>query len=173
MLLIFTGNGKGKTTAALGQAMRTIGDVKKVLMVQFIKGPWESGEDIAQKRLWPDFRIEKKGLGFVGIGNDKIPFKDHVGAARKAMEYAIKMIDLENVDMIILDEVINAYNLKLIRKKDIIDFLVYANSKVGDIIFTGRDCPLWLIDRADLVTEMKEIKHPFKKGVYGRQGLEY
>jgi len=173
MFIIFTGNGKGKTTASLGQALRTIGDGKKVVMVQFIKGPWKSGEDISQKKLWPEFKIIKKGLGFVGIGNDKIPFKDHVKAAHDAINCTLQTIAQDKPDMIILDEVINALNLKLIKKSDITYFLECARPQVENIIFTGRNCPLWLIKIADLVTEMKEIKHPFTQGIKGIKGVEF
>lgn len=173
MLIIFTGNGKGKTTASLGQALRTVGDGKKVLMVQFIKGPWKSGEDASQEKLWPELRIEKKGLGFVGIGNDQIPFEDHVKAAHEAMDYALRMVTAEKPDMVILDEVINALDLKLIKEGDINYFLEYARPRIENIILTGRNCPQWLIENADLVTEMKEVKHPFAQGVKGAKGLEY
>lgn len=173
MLLVFTGNGKGKTTASLGQALRTVGDGKKVLMVQFIKGPWKSGEDTSQEKLWPEFRIVKKGLGFVGIGKIKIPFEDHCAAAREAMDYALWAVNQEKLDMIILDELINALDLKLIKKEIVNYFLEYARPRVEHIIFTGRNCPKWLINTADLVTEMREIKHPFNKGVKGVSGLEY
>lgn len=173
MLIIFTGNGKGKTTASLGQALRTIGDGKRVLMVQFIKGPWKSGEDTSQEKLWPEFRIVKKGLGFVGIGNDNIPFEDHVKAAHDVMDYALRMVTQEKPDMIILDEVINALDLKLIEERDIDSFLEYTRPRVENIILTGRNCPPWLIETADLVTEMKEIKHPFTQGVKGAKGLEF
>jgi cob(I)alamin adenosyltransferase len=173
MLIVFTGNGKGKTTASLGQALRTIGDGKRVRMVQFIKGPWKSGEDESQKKLWPDFRIEKRGLGFVGIGGDTLPFADHAKAAKDAIDHALTVIAEEKPDMIILDEAINALDLKLIDENDIRRFLETAHPKVENIILTGRNCPPWLIEMADLVTEMKEIKHPFNKGIAGKRGLEY
>jgi cob(I)alamin adenosyltransferase len=173
MLIIFTGNGKGKTTASLGQALRTIGNNKKVLMIQFIKGPWKSGEDESQKRLWPEFRIEKRGLGFVGIGDDTLPFADHAKAARDAINYTLTAIAEEKPDMIILDEVINALDLNLIDENDIRRFLKVAQSEVKNIILTGRNCPFWLIEIADLVTEMKEIKHPFNQGIKGKRGFEY
>jgi len=173
MLIIFTGNGKGKTTASLGQALRTIGDGKRVLMVQFIKGPWKSGEDESQKKLWPEFRIEKRGLGFVGIGGDTLPFSDHAKAAKNAIDYALRAIAEEKPDMIILDEVINALDLKLIEESDVRRFLENAQPQIEDIILTGRNCPPWLIETADLVTEMKEIKHPFNQGIKGKKGLEY
>ena len=91
MVVLFTGNGKGKTTAALGQAVRTVGRDRKVLMIQFIKGPWKSGEDFIDitKRDGEkaEFKLVKKGLGFVGILGDRLPREDHANAARDALEY--------------------------------------------------------------------------------------
>ncbi len=173
MLIVFTGNGKGKTTAALGQALRAVGDGKNVLMVQFIKGPWKSGEDESHKKLSPHLRIVKKGLGFVGIGDDKIPFATHAKAAREAIDYALQEVTKGKIDMIILDEAANALHLRLIKEKDIFYFLEYALPRVEHVIITGRDCPPSLIEAADLVTEMRAIKHPFELGVKGKKGLEY
>ncbi len=173
MLIIFTGNGKGKTTASLGQALRAIGDNKKVLMVQFIKGPWQSGEDIAYKRLEPDLKIVKTGKGFVGIGNDTLPLEVHQKAASEGFQYARTELETNTWDMIILDEVWNALQLHLLTKDEIQEFIHAYKSKVPHLILTGRNCPQEFIDQADLVTEMKEIKHPFAQGVVGAKGIEY
>src|SRR3989344_6948833 len=108
MLYIFTGDGKGKTTAALGQALRSVGDGKKVLMIQFIKGPWPSGEDESFKRLAPDFELRKRGLGFVGILNDKLPRAEHERAAREALGELIKEAESSAWNIIIADEINNA-----------------------------------------------------------------
>ncbi len=173
MLIIFTGNGKGKTTAALGQALRSIGDGKRVLMVQFIKGPWKSGEDVSHKKFLPRFKIVKKGLGFVGIGGDPYPREAHEAAARDALEYAQKEVTKKTWDMLILDEVWNALGLKLISEKDIAEFLPIALSNVEHLIATGRGCPTSFMRQADLVTEMREIKHPFASGKVGQKGVEF
>ena len=90
MLYIFTGNGKGKTTAALGAALRAVGDGKKVLMIQFIKGPWPSGEDESHKKLLPDFELRKRGKGFVGILNDTLPREEHELSAQDALREIIQ-----------------------------------------------------------------------------------
>ena len=173
MLYIFTGNGKGKTTAALGQAMRAVGEGKKVLMVQFIKGPWKSGEDFLARGLEPHFKLVKMGRGFVGIMGDTLPREEHEKAADDALAYAQKEAESGNWDIVILDEVNNAVHLNLIAKEDVLEFLEAAGDKVEHLILTGRDAPQELIDRADLVTEMRDIKHPYRKGVKGRRGLEY
>lgn len=173
MLIIFTGNGKGKTTAAIGQAVRAVGDGKKVLMIQFIKGPWKSGEDVSHKKLLPFFRIVKMGKGFVGIGNDKLPIKVHRESALNGLKYATKQMERGVWDFIILDEIWNALKLKLLTKKDILCFINKAECLVDHLILTGRDCPTEFIKSADLVTEMKEIKHPFSKNITGSKGVEF
>lgn len=196
MLYIFTGNGKGKTTSALGQAMRAVGEGKRVLMVQFIKGPWKSGEDIFMENFQfsiPNFQIKKMGKGFVGILGDSLPIEEHKKAAENAFAFAKKETESGNWDIIILDEINNAVHLNLISKESVLDFLQAANRKsrrgVGTptslsensssasglltIILTGRDAPQEFIERADLVTEMVDKKHPYEQGIKGRRGLEY
>ena len=176
MLYIYTGNGKGKTTAALGQAMRAVGEGKRVLMAQFIKGPWKSGEDESAKLLSPNFKLVKMGKGFVGIMGDKLTRVEHEKAAGEALEYAKKEIESGRWDIIILDEVNNAVSLNLVSKEKVLDFIKLANyptSKLEHLILTGRDAPQEFIDRADLVTEMKDVKHPYEKGIKGKRGLEY
>src|SRR3989338_8180300 len=114
MVIVITGNGKGKTTSALGQAFRSVGDGKRVLMLQFIKGPWRSGED--NKDVWPEgFELRKGGLGFVGILGDKLPREKHVQAAEKTLNEAFEELASGRWDMIILDEVNVALSLDLIK----------------------------------------------------------
>lgn len=173
MIYIFTGNGKGKTTAALGSAMRAVGEGKKVLMVQFIKGPWKSGEDEAYKKLTPDFLLVKRGKGFVGILGDILAHEEHEKAAEEALTFARGEAESKKWDIIILDEVHNAIQLGLIKKEKVFEFVQYAKGKVEHLILTGRDAPQELIDLADLVTEMKDIKHPYYDGKKGKRGLEY
>lgn len=187
MLYIFTGNGKGKTTAALGQAMRAVGEGKNVLMIQFIKGPWKSGEDFLAKGLEPNFRLVKMGKGFVGIMGDKLPRKEHIKAAEDALAYAREEIKSGNWDIVILDEINNAVALGLLPKEKVLELIDYIKrsdstneviqqakrSNIEHLILTGRDAPQEFIDRADLVTEMRDIKHPYHKGVKGKRGLEY
>src|SRR5258706_11131072 len=115
MIIVITGNGKGKTTSALGQALRTIGDGRKVLMVQFIKGTvWRSGEDDSYKRLAPDFKIIKTGLGFVRILGDKFPPEAHINAARYGLKVAKEEMLSGKWNMLILDEIHNAIHLELL-----------------------------------------------------------
>ncbi len=189
MILVFTGNGKGKTTAALGQAIRALGQNKKVLMIQFIKGPWISGEDKFFKqiaRLGERMAIVKAGRGFVGILDDKLPLKEHKKSARKGLELAKKAINPpaggRKYDLIILDEINNAVDLKLIKAADVLKILkpICVNQRKNqrqsalDVILTGRNAPKSFIKIADIVTEMKEIKHHFNKNKRSmKKGMEY
>ena len=173
MLYIFTGDGKGKTTAALGQAMRAVGEGKRVSMVQFIKGPWKSGEDESAKLLLPDFKLVKMGKGFVGIMGDNLPREEHVRAAEEALDYARKEAESGNWDILILDEINNAVSLNLIPREKVLEFIDFAEKKLEHLILTGRDAPPEFVAKADLVTEMRDIKHPYQKGIKGKRGLEY
>lgn len=173
MLLVLTGNGKGKTTSAIGQAVRLVGEGKKVLMVQFIKGPWRSGEDEAYKRLLPDFKIVKKGLGFVGILGDSLPREAHVNAALDALSYALQENEKGAWHAIILDEINNAVHLNLIPIELLLKSIEKIQQLIPDIICTGRDAHPLLIEKADLVSEIKEIKHPYAKGAPAKKGIEY
>lgn len=173
MHLAFTGSGKGKTTAAIGTAIRIIGARKRVLMVQFIKGPWISGEDMCIDRLGSDFRIIKTGKGFVGILGDTLPREEHEKAAEEGLRIARKEIAGGSWHLLILDEVHNAISLGLLSEMTVIAFLDYGKSKVEHIITTGRDASKKIIDHADLVTEMKEIKHPYQNGQCAEKGLDF
>ncbi len=172
MLIVITGNGKGKTTSALGQAFRSVGDGKRVLMSQFIKGPWKSGED--NKNIWPkNFELRKGGLGFVGILGDKRPRGEHEKAAEKTLDEAFTELQSGAWDMIILDEVNNALALDLIKIEKVLELARECRGKHIDLILTGRDALQELIDMADIVSEVKEIKHIYNEGKKARRGIEY
>lgn len=172
MILIFTGNGKGKTTAALGQALRSVGNGKKIKMIQFIKGPWESGEEESAKKFAPNFELVKGGIGFVGILGDKHPRFAHEEAARKTWGLCKEAAESGKYDMVIMDEINVALDLKLIDADEVKTFLESVPKGI-DLILTGRGAPEWLIDMADLVTEMKDIKHPYDSGEKAKKGIEF
>ena len=176
MVIVITGNGKGKTTSALGQAFRSVGDGKRVLMLQFIKGPWKSGED--NKDIWPkNFELRKGGLGFVGILGDKLPREEHEKAAQKTLDEALSELKsglpAGGWEMLILDEVNNALSLNLIKLEKVLEFCREANEKKIDVILTGRDAPQELIAAADIVSEVREVKHIYNEGQKARKGVEY
>lgn len=172
MIIVITGNGKGKTTSSLGQALRSIGDGKKVLMVQFIKGPWRSGEDDSHKMLEPHFKIVKTGLGFVGILGDKLPKEAHAKAAQDGLALARKELTSGNWHMLILDEINNAVELELVSVPEVLSLIDELPAHM-DLILTGRDAPGEFIERADIVSEVRELKHPYNKGQKGKKGIEW
>jgi len=170
MILVFTGNGKGKTTAALGHALRGCGSGRRVLMVQFIKGDWRSGEEDAVKKLGRNFKLVKGGLGFVGILGDNKPRGEHKKKAEETWKMVKREIKSGKWDLVILDEINIALNLKLLSIKDILSFIKKSSC---DLILTGRNAPSSLIKSADLVTEMRNVKHPYSKGQKAKKGIEF
>jgi len=175
MLVVFTGNGKGKTTAALGQMLRAHGQGKRVAMFQFIKGPWVSGEHLFVKRFQKntkDFFIYRGGKGFVGILGDSLPFSEHKKSAHDTLKKIQKAVASKQWDMIVCDEINVAVFLKLIRASDVLRVIAKAPKSVV-IVFTGRNAPNSFIKKADLVTEMKDIKHPYARGKKACVGFEF
>lgn len=175
MIIVFTGNGKGKTTASLGQMVRVLGRGKSALMIQFIKGPWISGEDeFAEKFGIPKgrFEVRKMGLGFVGILGDELPIEKHREAARKALDTFIEEIKSDAWHLIVLDEVNVAVSLGLLTAAEVLAAIKdFPEDRM--VILGGRGAPQEFIDRADLATEMREIKHPFTKGESGKLTVEF
>jgi cob(I)alamin adenosyltransferase len=172
LLVIYTGNGKGKTTAALGMCVRAVGYDWKVSIVQFVKGSWKYGELKGIKRLEPNVELITVGEGFVGIVDDNKEFEEHVKAAKEGLKTALDKIKSGRYQIVILDELNVAHQLGLVGKEEIEELLL-ARSPEQHLVITGRDAPDWLIDRADLVTEMKEVKHPYQKGILAQKGVDW
>lgn len=174
MILIYTGNGKGKTTAALGLALRSLRDKKKVILVQFIKSEKESGE-INLKKVLPKLEVKCFGKGFVNQKLRNLEIKKLRNFNKKGIDFTKKIIQSRNYDVITLDEIFVALDLKLIKLSDILEIIKIfkKTSKNKVLILTGRNCPKILYKYADLITEMKEIKHPYKKGIQAIQGIDY
>lgn len=171
LIIVNTGNGKGKTTAALGMGLRAWGQGLKVLVIQFIKGHWKYGELQAAERMGPDFVIRQMGEGFVRKCQDDAK-AEHRLAAKEALQAAEKEIVSEKWDMIILDEINYAIKFELISIDDVIALLDIKPASLH-LVLTGREAQPAIIDKADLVTEMKEIKHPYKKGIKAQKGVEF
>lgn len=173
MIYVFTGNGKGKTTSAIGQGLRVVGQGGKVLMIQFIKGgKWPTGEEKAISFFKNQFSLIKGGKGFVGIMGDKLPREVHKKAAGKTLKIAQKAVLSRKFSLIILDEINVALSLGLIKLQNVLTLLKKTPPET-DLILTGRGAPKFLLKTANLVTEFKETKHPFAKGVWGKRGREY
>ena len=172
LVIVYTGKGKGKTTAALGIVLRSVGHGYKVGMIQFIKGEWYYGELTSSKRLEPEFEMIATGKGFVGIIDDDHPAEDHQKAAKEAVALAKVRLSSGEYDIIILDEINYAVKLNLVSLQDVLD-IVKVRPKKTSLVLTGNYAPEEIIDVADLVTEMKEIKHPYRAGIKAKKGIDY
>jgi len=172
LVIVYTGKGKGKTTAALGMALRAVGYNYKICMIQFIKGSWHYGEMTSSKRLEPEFELTAVGKGFVGIIDDASPREEHEKIAQDALTLSREKIRSEKYDIIILDEINYAINLGLIKLEDVLDLIKNKPTKLN-IVLTGNYVKNEIIEIADLVTEMKEIKHPFKSGIKAMKGIDF
>ncbi|MCL6479683.1 MAG: cob(I)yrinic acid a,c-diamide adenosyltransferase [Peptococcaceae bacterium] len=170
LVMVFTGNGKGKTTAALGMALRAWGQGMNILILQFIKGGRTYGELLAAGKL-EGLEIKPLGEGFI-TGSDEQSLDRHRMAAREALEEARREVASGRWDMVILDEIIYAAGFKLLKEGDLLE-IISAKSPGTHLVLTGRGAPQSLIDRADLVTEMLEIKHPYARGVKAQKGVEF
>jgi len=172
LIICYTGDGKGKTTAALGMCVRAAGYKMKVAVVQFIKGSWHYGEMDGIRLLEPYVEFQTAGKGFVGILDDKLPREAHIAAARDALKIAEQKLASDIYDIVILDEIFVGVGLDLITARDILN-LIGQKPERTNLILTGRGAPSEVIDVADLVTEMTEIKHPFQKGIPARKGVDF
>jgi cob(I)alamin adenosyltransferase len=170
LVIVNTGDGKGKTTAALGISLRAVGHSKKVLILQFLKGALKSGELKSAKLLSPLLSIRTLGSTFIDFR--KGPTKKHKAEASRALEIARKEISSGAYDLIVLDEINNAVDYGLIRVEDVLKLIRKKPARVH-LILTGRSAHKKIIAAADTVTEMREIKHPFRKGIKARRGIEY
>lgn len=171
LILIYTGNGKGKTTAALGTAFRSIGYDWNVCIVQFIKGNWKYGE-MESVKLVPNIELHQMGKGFCKIMGDDIPESEHRSAAENALEFATEKMLSGKYELLILDEVFVAISTGILSEKKVIEFLNKKPNNMN-LILTGREATKKIMKIADLVTEMKEIKHPFQKGILSKKGIDY
>lgn len=172
LLIVHTGDGKGKTTAALGLALRAFGGGLRVLILQFIKGGQRYGELDALEWLSRvsngRISIKQCGLGFTSIGEQE----EHERAAAEALKLAADSIKGGEWDMVILDEINYAVTMKLIDEADMMK-LVEARPSNVHLVMTGRQATAALLERADLVTEMKLVKHPFLSGIHAQLGIEF
>ena len=172
LVIVYTGKGKGKTTAALGMALRAVGHDRRICMIQFIKGSWHYGEMTSSKLLEPQFELVAVGKGFVGILDDKSPREEHVKIAREAVQISREKIQSKKYDIIILDEINYAVNLGLVEVNDVLDLIKIKPSTLH-LVLTGNYARDEIINVADLVTEMKEVKHPFQVGIKAKKGIDY
>jgi cob(I)alamin adenosyltransferase len=168
LIVVYTGHGKGKTTAALGMVFRALGRGLRVTVVQFIKGKWKTGERIFAEKI-PELRFHVMGLGFTwdsdDLGRDK-------AAAQRAWETAREEILSGERDLVVLDELTYAFHYGFVPLEDVLATLRERPAHVH-VVITGRNAPEELIEAADLVTEMKVVKHPFNAGIKAQIGVDF
>jgi cob(I)alamin adenosyltransferase len=172
LLIVYTGNGKGKTTAALGMCVRAIGYDWSICVIQFVKGSWKYGELEGIKRLEPNVEFHVIGEGFVGIVDDDKDFEIHRAAAEKGIELAMDKLSSGKYQLVVLDELNVALDLWLV-SREAVRAVLNARGDKQNLVITGRKAADWVMEAADLVTEMTEIKHPYQKGVMAQRGIDW
>lgn len=169
LIQVYTGNGKGKTTAALGLALRAVGRKFRVCMIQFVKGSEPCGEHLAAEMLAPYLTIIQTGhKGWLGR---KKPGPEVTARAREAFDLAQKAVTGAEYDLVILDEINTAVSYNLVTVEELLQLMKDKGACV-ELVLTGRNAAREVIEAADLVTEMREIKHYYKAGVKARIGIE-
>jgi cob(I)alamin adenosyltransferase len=189
LVICYIGAGKGKTTAAMGMAVRAAGDGKNVYILQFVKAKGASSDDIKEGE-WPvsseinffnnvssgskigNIENEQVGLGFVGILGDKKEKEIHMRAALKGIERAREIITSGEYELVILDEIISALEVGIIEERDILD-LIKIKPELTHLVITGHNKFPKILKECDLVTEMTMIKHPYYKGILAQKGIDY
>mgnify|MGYP003956076277 CR=1 FL=1 len=170
LIIIFFGHGKGKTTAALGMALRTLGHGDRVAVVQYIKGGWQPGEAKALKVFGENLNWHALGEGFTWETQDRVRDKELVSNAWK---HSLRYLQNETHKLVILDEINVAIKLGYLALEDVIEGLK-NKPHMKHVVLTGRGAPKELIDHADLVTEMKLVRHPFREqGIKAQAGIEF
>jgi cob(I)alamin adenosyltransferase len=171
LLLINTGPGKGKTTAALGTALRAVGNGMRVLMIQFIKGSWHYGELDAVQAFGENFVLKQMGRGFVKVGGAETDPED-IRLVQAAWTEARAAIDSGQWDMVVLDEINYAISYGMLDAAVVAEAL-RTRPEMVHVILTGRNAHPLLVELADTVTEMRELKHAYQKAILAQRGIEY
>jgi cob(I)alamin adenosyltransferase len=172
LLIVYTGPGKGKTTCALGTAFRAVGQGLRVLMVQFIKGSWHYGELDAAKMLGDGkMEIRPMGRGFVKIGGAETDPED-LRLCEEAWRWSVEQMQSGKYDLVVLDEINYVISYKMLDAEKVVAELARRPERLH-VICTGRNAHPKLVELADLVTEMREVKHPYTKGILAQRGIDY
>lgn len=169
LIQVYTGNGKGKTTAALGLALRAVGHGMKVLVIQFMKGSINYGELKSSRKLSPNLTIRQKGRRTFVSKNHVDPLD--LKLAREGFSLAKKAIESKEYDVVILDEINQVIDYGLVPLSDLLQ-LIDSKPETVELILTGRNAKPEVMEKADLVTEMVDRKHYYDRGVQARKGIE-
>jgi cob(I)alamin adenosyltransferase len=173
LTIVYTGDGKGKTTAAVGLTVRAAGNRMRVLFVQFIKGSWKSGEREVLRSL-PGVELAVTGLGFTieGLRDPRIPMQAHADAASAGWHVARQAISAGSYDVVVLDEILGAVTAGLIPVDEIVE-TVRGRPREMHVVLTGRGAPPEIVELADLVSEVRALKHPYEQGIPAQRGIEF
>ena len=172
LLVVITGHGKGKTTAGLGITVRACGHNMSVCIIQFMKGDMYSGEWDGVKKMNCKVELIPTGKGFCGIQGNPYPFEEHRESAQKAIQLAHEKMESGEFDILILDEVNNALHLKLVDLSQVLE-LVQKKPPLMHLVLTGRDAHPEIVELADTASEVREIKHAYRKGIEPQPGIDY
>ena len=171
LIIVNTGPGKGKTTAAMGTALRAVGQGMRVLMLQFLKGSWHYGELDAVKAFGDKFVMKQLGRGFVKVGGAE-PDPEDLKAVEDAWKESEQAILSGQWDLVVLDEINYAISYKMLDAERVVEVLKRKPEMVH-VILTGRNAHPAIVEIADTVTEMRQVKHAYEKGVMAQRGIEY
>jgi cob(I)alamin adenosyltransferase len=172
LLVVITGDGKGKTTTALGIAVRACGHDMKVCIIQFMKGDLYAGEWDGIKKMNCQVELFATGKGFCGIQGNPYPYKEHRKNAQEAIQIVNQKMEANPPDILILDEINNALHLKLVDLDQVLKIIERKPPQMH-LVLTGRNAHPRIIDLADTVTEMMEVKHAYRKGIEPQPGIDY
>ena len=171
LIIVNTGPGKGKTTAAMGTALRAVGNGLKVLMLQFLKGSWHYGELDAVKAFGNNFVMKQMGRGFVKVGGAETDPED-IKMVEDCWKEAAEAILSGAWDLVVLDEINYAISYKMLDPEKVVEVL-RRKPEMVHVILTGRNAHPTIVELADTVTEMREVKHAYQKGIEAQRGIEY
>jgi cob(I)alamin adenosyltransferase len=172
LIVVITGNGKGKTTTALGIAVRACGHHLRTSMIQFMKGDIYAGEWNGLKKMNCEVELISTGKGFCGIQGNPYPYKEHRKNAQEAIQLVLQKMESGNFDILILDEINNALSLRLVDLEQVLE-IIRRKPPQMHLVMTGRDAHPQVIELADTVSEIKEVKHAYRKGIDPQPGIDY
>jgi cob(I)alamin adenosyltransferase len=172
LVVIITGDGKGKTTTALGIAVRACGHNLRTCIIQFMKGDIYAGEWDGIKKMNCQIELISTGKGFCGIQGNPYPYKEHRENAQGAIQLAHQKMGSGEFDILILDEVNNALSLHLVDLEQVLEIIRRKPPRMH-LVLTGRDAHSQVIELADIASEVKEIKHAYQKGIEPQPGIDY
>lgn len=172
LVVVITGSGKGKTTTALGLAVRACGHDMKVEIIQFMKGDIYSGEWDGVKKMNCSIELTSTGKGFCGIQGNPYPFKEHRENAQEAIRLVQQKMKTEEADLLILDEINNALHLHLVDLEQVLK-IIEEKPPLMHLVLTGRDAHPEVVERADTVSEITEVKHSYRKDIEPQPGIDY